>query len=346
MRLIPIAVLLTFAACRVDPPIVPQTPSDVLAEKIPQGWPLPVYSFSVNTLSQEKFELGRALFYEPMLSRDNTISCSACHQQFAAFANADHVVSHGIDQKLGNRNSPALFNLNWHPWFMHDGGVNHIEVQPLAPIANPLEMDEDINKVLDKLRQSSTYRNLFTSAYGTDEVNSQKMLRAMAVFMGMMYSYNSKFDQYQRGEDNVTLTDSERKGYDLFVGKKCASCHVPPLFSDYMFRSNGLPPNRYVADSGRAHITRRPQDLYRFKTPSLRNIAKSGPYMHDGRFSTLAECLDHYARGVTNTTNLDPLLEYGIPLTSEEKQLLTAFLLTLTDYTFLSDKRFADPRLK
>lgn len=334
-------------ACKVDPKINFELPSDDLKEIVPDGWPQPVYTFSANTISQDKFILGRSLFYEPLLSKDSTISCGSCHQQFVAFANADHAVSHGINGINGKRNSPALFNLNWHNLFMLDGAVNHIEVQPLAPLNNPIEMGETTAEVIARLNASDKYRKLFKNAFGTEEADSQKMLQAIAQFMGLMYSYNSKYDYYKRQENYVEFTEPEQRGYQLFLAK-CNACHTEPLFSDFNFRSNGLPPKDVEPDSGRAHITQLPGDIYKFKTPSLRNIAKTAPYMHDGRFGTLEQCLDHYSNGgITNMMNIDPLLSSGsIPLSAQDKQDIIAFLNTLTDYKFIADKRFSDPNFK
>ena len=335
--------VLSFSACKVDPKIIEPLPTNDLVEVIPDGWPQPNYTFSINTITEDKFILGRALFYEPMLSIDNTIACNNCHQDFAAFAHSEHKVSHGIYDRLGIRNAPGLFNLNWHPYFMHDGGINHIEVQPLGPITNTLEMGADINPVVAKLKASTKYQNLFKKAFGNDEISTQNMFRAMAQFMGLMYSYNSKFDLYKRQENNVQLSDAELRGYNLFT-INCSACHKEPLFSDFQFRNNGLAIDPYYQDSGRAHITGLSQDKYKFKTPSLRNIAKTAPYMHDGRFTTLNECLDHYANVKPNTINLDALLQNtGLPLSSQDKQDIIAFLITLTDYKFLGDKRFANP---
>ena len=343
-KLVPyFSILILVTGCKVDPKINAPLPTNNLVEVIPDGWPQPHYNFSANTISEAKFTLGRALFYEPMLSTDNTISCATCHQQFAAFANADHPFSHGINDLEGTRNSPSLFNLNWYTSFMHDGGINNLEVQPLGPITNTLEMGNDINPILVKLQASSKYKDLFNKAYGNEEVNTQKMLKAMAQFMGLMYSYKSKFDLYKRGENNVQLSDAELRGYNLFIAK-CNSCHKEPLFTDFAFRSNGMPINTFINDSGRAHITGLAQDKYKFKTPSLRNVALTKPYMHDGSLQTLNECLDHYTNPITNTVNLDPLLlPNGIPMTSQEKQDIIAFLNTLTDYEFINDKRFSDP---
>jgi cytochrome c peroxidase len=334
---------LAIQSCKVDPKLNEVLPSDDLKEVIPKGWPDPKYRFINNPIKEEVFVLGRALFYDPILSKDNTISCGTCHQQFAAFANVDHALSHGIEDKVGIRNSPGLFNMTWHPSFMHDGGINHIEVQPIAPIENPVEMDLNFAEALNKLRASQKYLKLFKEAYGTEEITDAKMLKAMAQFMGLMYSYNSKFDMYVRGENNVQLNDAEKRGYQVFL-QKCNSCHTQPLFSDFSFRSNGLSVHPLLKDSGRAHITRLPEDRWKFKVPSLRNIALTGPYMHDGRFSTLEQCLNHYTNGVTNLENLDPLLQpNGIALSSAEKSDVIEFLKTLTDYKFINDKRFANP---
>lgn len=336
------AAMLLVSACSVDPKIVPVLPANDIREVIPDGWPQPVYRFERNPLGEKGFILGRELFYDPLLSKDNTISCGSCHQQFVAFAHADHDVSHGILGRLGTRNAPALFNLTWHPSFMHDGGVNHIENQPLAPVENPLEMDEKIGNVINKLQASAKYRRLFNDAFGSEEVTYQRFAQAFAQFMGMLYSYNSKYDIVMRKEGTASFSDEEQRGYNLFRAK-CATCHKEPLFSDFSYHNNGLPVKPSVNDSGRAHITLNPADLYKFKTPSLRNIALTKPYMHDGRFETLEQCLNHYNGGVTNTVNLDPQLQGGIPLSAQDKQDLIAFLKTLTDYKLLFDKKFADP---
>ncbi|MBS1634682.1 MAG: cytochrome-c peroxidase [Bacteroidetes bacterium] len=326
-------------SCSVDPEITPTVNLDNIQPVIPDGWPTPVYNFENNPLTPAGFDLGHALFYEPMLSVDNTVSCSSCHQQFAAFAQADHDFSHGINGLLGKRNAPALQNLNWNPYFMHDGGINNIEVQPTAPITNPVEMGETISNVVFKLSNSSKYRTLFKNAFGDETVNSQRMLKALAQFMGALYSYNSKYDQVRAGK--ASFTAAEQQGYTLFQ-QKCASCHVEPLFSDYQFRNNGLAVNTFINDSGRAHITQLPADLWKFKTPSLRNIEKSKPYMHDGRFTTLDQCLDHYVSGIVSSATLDPQLASGIALSSQDKTNIIAFLKTLTDTKFLTDVRYSE----
>lgn len=330
----------TLGSCSVDPEIKPVAPSDGIKEIIPDGWPQPIYNFSNNPLTQDGFILGRTLFYDPILSSDNTISCGSCHQQFVAFANAAHDFSHGVNGLLGKRNAPALQNLNWHTSFMHDGGINHIELQPAGPISNPVEMNETIANVVNKLSSSSKYQTLFKNAFGDETVNSQRMFKAIAQFMGTMYSYNSKYDHVKTNTENFTA--QEQNGYNLFV-QKCANCHKEPLFSDFNFRNNGLSVNPLLKDSGRTHITQDLADLYKFKTPSLRNIEVTGPYMHDGRFTTLEQCLDHYISGIVISPTLAPELQGGnMALNAQEKTDIIVFLKTLTDHSFLSDKRYAE----
>lgn len=331
--------LISFISCSVDPEIKPIIAADEIKEIVPPGWPTPQYNFSNNPLTADGFTLGRTLFYDPLLSLDNTISCGSCHQQFAAFSHSGHDVSHGINGLLGTRNAPALQNLTWNSTFMHDGGILNIEVMPLAPITNPVEMNETMNNVVSKLSASAKYKQLFTKAFGDDLVNSQRIFKAIAQFMGTMYSYNSKYDLVKSGK--AIFTSQEESGHNLFV-QKCASCHTEPLFTDYAFRNNGLSVNVAYHDSGRAHITGNASDRYKFKTPSLRNIEKSGPYMHDGRFTTLDQCLNHYISGVVPSATLDPQLNGGIALTSQNKTDIIAFLKTLTDTKYLTDQRYSD----
>ncbi len=331
--------LFFLTSCSVDPEVKPFVSVDDVKEIVPEGWPNPYYNFSNNPITPDGFILGRTLFYDPILSADNTISCGSCHQQFVAFAHAGHSVSHGINGLLGKRNAPAIQNLNWNPYYMHDGGVLNLELQPAAPMTNPIEMNESLSNIVSKLSNSGKYNQLFTKAYGDGNVNTQRIFKAIAQFMGTMYSCNSKYDKVKKGEDNFTT--NEENGYHLFI-QKCASCHTEPLFSDYQFRNNGIAINPLVNDSGRAHITGNTNDRYKFKTPSLRNIEKTSPYMHDGSLQTLEQCLDHYTSGIINTINLDPALNSGIALTSNEKSDIIVFLKTLTDTKFLTDKRYSE----
>lgn len=310
----------------------------------PSNFPAPVYDLSKNPISNDKFILGRTLFYDPILSRNNTISCGNCHQQEGAFCHIDHNVSHGIDDKVGTRNSPALQNLAFYKSFMWDGGIFDLDLQPIAPIENHVEMDEKLETVIPKLQASSKYRSLFKKAYGSETVNTVGLLKALSQFMLLMVSADSKYDKYVRGEAGGTFTDDEKEGLTLF-NAKCRSCHSTDLFTDQNFRNNGLKPSA-VNDSGRYKITLHPDDMYKFKVPSLRNVALTAPYMHDGRFKTLEQVLDHYRTGVVVSTTLDPLLNNGslpgITITDLEKQKIILFLKTLTDENFTKDKRFAE----
>jgi cytochrome c peroxidase len=265
---------------------------------IPKGWPKPVYDFSKNKLSEEKFKLGRKLFFDPILSRDSSTSCASCHLQFSAFTHVDHSLSHGINGLKGARNSSTIFNLAWSKSFMWDGGVNNIEVQPINPITNPVEMDSKLKDVVMKLNRSAYYRKKFYKAFNDSVINSQKLLKSLAQFILMLESYNSKYDKVIRKEKDAEFTEQEKKGYGLFK-KNCSSCHTEPLFTNNSFENNGLPPDKELNDGGRIRITKNASDSLKFKVPSLRNAAVSYPYMHDGRFKNLKQVLDHYTPAFT-----------------------------------------------
>ncbi|MBO2010828.1 cytochrome-c peroxidase [Hymenobacter negativus] len=312
---------------------------------VPANFPSPVYAASTNQPDAATFALGRTLFYDPRLSRDASVSCGSCHQQAGAFAQIDHRLSHGVDDRLGTRNSPALQNLRWKSEFFWDGGPKNLETLPLAPLTNPLEMDETLPNLLAKLNGDPTYRQRFAAIYGPGPITSYQFLRALAQFTAALTSANSRYDKYVRGEAGGALTGPELRGKAL-LAQKCASCHATDLFTDETYRNNGLDAS-FQADSGRAHITGRAADLGRFKVPSLRNIARTAPYMHDGRFATLPEVLAHYDHGVLASATLDPALRpaagpLGIRLTTAEQADLIAFLHTLTDEEFLHDPRLAE----
>lgn len=313
--------------------------SEDIVFKVPSNFPAPHYDFIDNEVTNERFALGRKLFYDPILSRDNTISCGSCHQQAGAFAHIDHKLSHGIDGLLGIRNSPVIYNLAWHSNFFWDGGVTHIELQPINPITNPVEMDETLANVVSKLSAHPVYPSLFESAYGSDSITSQSMLRALAQFMAVMVSADSRYDRYVRGESGGNLTQAELNGLQVFR-QNCESCHKEPLFTDLTFRNNGL--DSVFTDLGRATITQDPNDEGKFKVPSLRNVAVSFPYMHDGRMATLSDVLDHYMTGIVQSSTIDPSLVNGIQLSQQERADLLKFLEALTDYTFLQDDRFSE----
>lgn len=307
---------------------------------IPAGWPAPHYNFSGNPLTQQGFELGRKLFYDGKLSKDGNFPCASCHQQFAAFSTFDHPLSHGFGDQFTTRNAPGLYNIAWQPQTHWDGGIANLEVQPLAPLTAPNEMAEDLNNVLDKLRADASYPALFKAAFGDENVTSQRMLWALTQFVGTMISADSKYDRVKKGAAN--FTPDEQTGYALFQSK-CSSCHTEPLFTDNSFRNTGIPVDPTIKDYGRMRITRLPADSLKFKVPSLRNVAVTAPYGHDGRFLSMSQVMEHYNSGVENGPTTDPLVKNKIPLSINDKFYLLAFLRTLTDSTFIKDSRFSQP---
>jgi cytochrome c peroxidase len=314
--------------------------SEDVALKIPKGFPKPHYKFKNNKPSPEIFVLGRKLFYDPILSKDSTISCASCHQRIAAFGHIDHALSHGINGLIGKRNVPALQNLIWKDAFMWDGGVNHLEVQPLSPITNPIEMNESIAHVIEKLKHNQLYAEEFSKAFGDTAITSERILKSLAQFTGLMISANSRYDKFMRGEDTFSI--AEQNGLEIFR-EKCASCHEEPLFTDNSYRNNGLKPDSSLMDKGRSAITGDQFDEYKFLVPSLRNIEMTYPYMHDGRFRKLKNVIDHYASPQNFTPGAaKEMYEIG-NLTEQDKKNLLAFLLTLTDKSFIYDRRFVDP---
>jgi cytochrome c peroxidase len=306
----------------------------------PKGFPKPTYNFETNKLSPDKFILGRKLFYDNLLSKDNTVNCGTCHQQFAAFAHIDHKLSHGIYNKIGNRNVPALQNLIWNDSYMWDGGVNNLEVQPINPITNPIEMDESIVNVLAKLKKDSSYVALFKKAYNDTLINSERLLKSLAQFTSLLISSNSRYDKFVNKLD--TLSGSEKAGLALFKNK-CSSCHAEPLFTDNSFRDNGIEADSALNDIGRAKVTGLDKDKHTFKVPSLRNVEMTFPYMHDGRFKSLEQVVNHYADPSNFSSTAEANLKKIGVLSQIDKLNLIAFLKTLTDKAFLYDRRFADP---
>lgn len=308
----------------------------------PEKWPEPVYNFELNPLSQEGFELGRKLFHDEKLSRDGTISCASCHSQFNAFTHVDHDVSHGIEDRKGTRNSPVLINLAWNFSFHWDGGVNNLEVQPLNPIQHVAEMDNTLENVLAYLNQDDEYRKDFKVVFGDSLITTKHLLKALAQYTVSLVSTNSKYDQYIRGD--VEFTAQEKAGLKLFK-KHCNSCHTAPLFNTNKFANNGLSINPEFNDVGRYKITELAKDSLQFRVPTLRNIAYSFPYMHDGRMKTLKEVLNHYATGIDrNDKYLSKELRRKMELSDRDQKDIIAFLLTLSDREFLFNKEFGMPR--
>lgn len=331
-------------ACKKENEIK-DTVSKFLGFKKPGNFPEPEYKLANNPVTEAGFILGRSLFYEPRLSRNNTISCGSCHIQSSAFTQHGHDVSHGIDDRLGTRNSPPIMNLAWNKAFMWGGGVFDLDLQPIVPITTHEEMDESLENVMSKLRLVNKYPAMFKAAFGTEEITTARFMKALSQFMVMCISANSKYDKVMRKEEGMSFTADEQAGYALFKAK-CASCHSEPLFTDGSFRNNGLGPSP-INDQGLYTATLQATDRYKFKVPSLRNVTYTAPYMHDGRFLTLNGVFDHYNGEVQATPNLDPLLQKadgtrGIALSTDERSKLTAFLKTLDDVDFINRKDLSE----
>ena len=309
-----------------------------------------------NQLTEEGVALGRMLFYDPILSGDSTQSCASCHNASFAFTDNGEALSIGIDGIAGNRNAMALFNLAWVPRLFWDGRSETLEEQALEPVPNPIELHQEWPDAVCKLMNSEMYRKAFYEAFGTKEITPTEVTKAIAQFERTMISGNSKFDLAITPGSGVQLTKQEELGYALFIdesGGDCFHCHVDPafLFTDNQFHNNGLDEVANLndfADKGLGEVTGEEADNGLFRTPTLRNIALTAPYMHDGRFETLEEVLDHYSEGIKSSPNLDFIIQadFGIPgkqLTQTEKEAIIAFLHTLTDTTFINNPAFSNP---
>ena len=316
-----------------------------LTFEVPSNFPALAYNLEVNPPTQKGFELGKKLFYDGRLSSDGVISCGFCHEQPTAFTHHGHTVSQGVDGLSGTRNTPSIQNLGFQTQFMYDGATEHLDLQPLLPLTNPVEMNGNLTEIIKLLNSDAKYLKLFAQAFPDKPINTEYMLKAMSQFLVMINSSNSKFDKFRRNETGGNLTTDESEGYAIF-NAKCASCHATDLQTDDSFRNNGLAINPFVNDVGRYRVTENADDYYKFKVPSLRNVEKTAPYMHDGRFGSLESVLNHYSSGVQNSATLDPILnqngKLGIALNADEKVKIIAFLKTLTDNQYLTDKRFSE----
>ncbi|WP_072304323.1 cytochrome-c peroxidase [Cellulophaga fucicola] len=318
--------------------------TNVLVElEVPAHFPEVTYNLTNNPLTKNGIELGRKLFYEGAVSSTGTVSCGTCHEQKYAFTHHGHTFSHGVNDLEGTRNTPPVQNMAFLENFAWDGATGHLDLFPIIPITTEVEMNETLESVIEKLKNKAGYKALFADAFDDGEVNSENFLLALSQFMVTMVSADAKYDKYIRNEEQ--LTEDEQQGLAIFE-QKCASCHATALFSDGSFRNNGLQPNPKLNDLGRSKVTGFEADNYKFKVPSLRNIAVTAPYMHDGRFGSLEAVLAFYNSGVVDSNTLDPLLHnngsLGIPTTEQERTVLIAFLNTLTDNTFLEDDRFSE----
>lgn len=359
---------LVFSCVKDDEPEEPGTPKPTVCNTVPDaGTPYSLeipYFFSEpvipadNPMTEEGVELGRHLFWDKQLSRNNTVSCGSCHSPAAAFG--DNVAqSTGLYGELTPRNSMALVNMAWNTSFFWDGRAQTLEEQIRSPIHNPIEMDMDWATATARVETDSTYQDMFTAAFGTPCVDSIRISNAVAQFVRTMISSNSRFDEaYRYG--GAALTPAEYRGLELFRaeggdpniypggqnGGDCFHCHGGGLiqFTDQQFHNNGL--DTVFADIGREGVTGLPYDRGLFKTPTLRNIELTAPYMHDGRFATLEEVIEHYNSGGHLSATLDPLMKFpevGLGLSEQDKDDLVKFLKTLTDTSFVNNPDFQDP---
>jgi cytochrome c peroxidase len=314
------------------------TPDTSYSFVLPEHFPPSTYDFTRNPVTETGFKLGKRLFEDFRLSADNSVSCSSCHEQAVAFSDPQHRLSLGVEERVGTRNAPGLFNLAFTKEFMLDGGITHLDFVPINAITSNLEMDETLENVVNKLQDDASYRAAFASAFGEDTITSGLMLQALSQYQNMLVSDRSKYDDVVVGRNDAAFTSTELRG-EVFFKTNCANCHAGVLFTDQTYRNNGLAGDG-AQDAGRSLISGVGTDIGKFRVPSLRNVGRTAPYMHDGRFNSLEEALQHYRGGVISSATLDPELEGGIPMTDQDITDVIAFLETLTDWEFIRDPRF------
>lgn len=306
-------------------------------------------------LTNQRVALGRTLFHDGLLSRNATQSCSSCHSQAAGFSD-NRKYSVGIRGLPGTRQGMPLVNLAWHTrGFFWDGRSPTLRDQALHPIVDTLEMDETLENVVKKLGASKVYREQFVRAFGNDSITPERIGIALEQFMLSLVSSESRFDKAVRG--TVQLSESEERGRQLFFreydptgktkGAECFHCHAAPFFTNDRFMNNGLDDDAGFRDFGRERVTGKETDRAKFKVPTLRNISRTAPYMHDGRFQSLEDVVHFYNTNVNRSSTVDPLMQFnlkpGLNLSVEDEQDLVAFLKTLTDETFLTNPLFRMP---
>jgi cytochrome c peroxidase len=301
--------------------------NEEISLKIPYGFPYPDIPAD-NKPTLARIELGKKLFFDPILSRDSSVSCATCHLPEKFFAD-NLTKSIGIEGRMVERNSPSLINVAYQPVMFWDGGNPTLEQQVLGPIDNHNEFDFDVNNIVERLKKHPIYPALFQKAY-KQEPTVFALTRAIANFERTLIGGISKYDEFQQKQDSSILSDSERRGLRIFFGEngECFHCHGGFNFTDNSFQNNGL----YLVypDSGRARITQRFLDVGKFKVPSLRNVEKTAPYMHDGSIATLEDVVTHYVSGFKRHINKSVIIQ-KLNLTEQEQKDLVSFLKTLTD---------------
>lgn len=318
----------------------------------PANFP-PMPSFPDNPMSKEGVALGRLLFYDKRLSGNNMISCASCHFPEKAFSDGVALGNAGMGGTQLHRHAPALINMAWaNNGLFWDGGSTNLESQAFGPLAAADEMHQNLSELTAELNAIPDYVNRFRFLFN-DEIRSAYVVRALAQFQRTFISSDSRYDKYVRGETGGTLTDLEKQGRAI-VQQKCQGCHSSDLFTDNDFHNNGMDDDFSNTDleglyQGRFRITYQQSDLGKFKTPTLRNVMVTAPYMHDGRFASIDDVLNHYNSGIKESATLDEKVKQaagnkpGIPLTGAEKQALIAFLHTLTDKNFLNNQQLSAP---
>lgn len=306
----------------------------------PSYFPDVTYPLYNNPLTEAGFDLGKKIFNDPILSIDQSVACSNCHTQSLAFTDAQHHPSVGVGERVGVRDAPPIMNLAFRRTFFWDGSVDQLDFVPLAAIEHPSEMGETLGGVVQKMNNHKEYPSQFLRVFPTmDTITGPLVLKAVAQYLLALVSADSRYDQFVRGELN--LSPQELAGLKVFEDK-CQSCHIPPLFTNEEFVNTGL--DLWSHDPGRAGVTDSDRDRGKFIVPSLRNITLTAPYMHDGRFQTLSEVLDFYEKDVQSADNLAPELKtetgLGFTFTHSEKEDLIAFLSTLTDFNFITNPKF------
>ena len=332
---------LSIAACDTGPD--PSRPTNIADASFAQ--PIPTPERNPNTAAG--VALGRALFYDPILSSDGRVACATCHQQSRAFSDGERISSAGVSGQPLLRHTPTLMNLAWMDGYFWDGGGYDLESQAFGPLDHPDEMNLTLSELVAKLAATARYPPLFAAAFH-DGITQPNVVRAIAQFERTLVSDQSKYDAWRRGDTG--LSESEMAGFVTFE-RLCASCHTPPFFTDYGYRNNGLdadfPEDHERLAWGRGRITEDAADMGKYKVPSLRNVEVTAPYMHDGRFATLRDVLNHYRIGVKASPTVDPFLNtegrLGLDLTEDDVENLLAFLTTLTDPDFLNRPDLARP---
>lgn len=330
------AVLLLCSQCRDADALCTPPEQEFSLTRAPEGFP-PIPFPPDNEFSQARWELGKRLFYDPVLSVDSSLSCGSCHHLELGFAD-DRAFSPGVENRPGVRNASALINLAYQPYYLREGGLTTLEMQILVPIQEENEFAHNIVDIAQELQQDSSYVRMSLEAYGR-QPDAYVITRAISTFERTLVSGDSPYDRWMYQDCKTALTPSQDRGRQLFFSDKtnCSNCHGGLNFTNYDIENNGLYLN--YADIGAMRFTNDSSDLGSFKIPTLRNIAVTAPYMHDGSILSLEAVVEHYDRGGSGHFNQNPLVR-PLHLTADEKRDLVAFLESLTDPGFLSNEAF------